>query len=231
MPLRLFDVHCNWLRQYALETTTFQSSAYVDVSGRLKQLDGYMTATSAAVLSCDRSPADWDLQPDPWRALGELVALTRPSSPAACSTAGPISNAGAGAARRTDLGRPRHLRPRPPRPRSGRPGSPAPRSSSGESRVLQLVESARSVLAGSAEPGDDRGLSELGRASLAAIAGHGGALGGRHGSPQPALDGRGVERRGERRARSPAVSHVQPRHGRPSGVRCTARSLTGTWCD
>ena len=38
-------------------------------------------------------------------------------------------------------------------------------------RVIQLVETANSRLAGSAEPGDDRGLTELGRSCLSRIAG------------------------------------------------------------
>jgi membrane dipeptidase len=37
-------------------------------------------------------------------------------------------------------------------------------------RVIQLVETANSRLAGSAEPGDDRGLTELGRSCLSQIA-------------------------------------------------------------
>ena len=73
MPARLIDVHCNWLWQYTPETTTFTPQAYPAVSDRLKQLAGYMTATSAAVLCCDRSSADWDLQADPWRSLGDLI--------------------------------------------------------------------------------------------------------------------------------------------------------------
>ena len=37
-------------------------------------------------------------------------------------------------------------------------------------RVIQLVETSRSLLAGSADAGDDRGLTELGRACLNEIA-------------------------------------------------------------
>ena len=55
MAVRLFDVRCDWLRQYAPETTTFDPPANPDIAARLKQLSGYMTATSAAVLSCASS--------------------------------------------------------------------------------------------------------------------------------------------------------------------------------
>ena len=50
MTERLIDVHCNWLRQYASEITTFGPVANALSPERFKQLAGYMTATSAAVL-------------------------------------------------------------------------------------------------------------------------------------------------------------------------------------
>jgi hypothetical protein len=67
MAMRLIELHCNWLWQYAPETTTFSSSAYSENPARLKQLSGYMTATSAAVLCCTRLAADRELQPDAWQ--------------------------------------------------------------------------------------------------------------------------------------------------------------------
>ena len=74
MAVRLIDLHCNWLRQYARETTTFDPAAHAAIPERLAQLTGYMTATSAAVLASARTAADWEAQPDPWRSLGELIA-------------------------------------------------------------------------------------------------------------------------------------------------------------
>ncbi len=170
MAVRLIDLHCNWLGQYATETTTFTPSAYGGIPGRLKQLTGYMTATSAAVLCCARSGADWELQPDPWGSLGELITRYEAefagrlligsadfkrwqSEPPDGLTWGMLGVSGldylirnqADLTRLTDLFK-RGV------------------------RVIQLVETARSGLAGSAEAGDDRGLSELGRACVAEIA-------------------------------------------------------------
>ena len=61
-------------------------------------------------------------------------------------------------------------------------------------RVFQLVETANNHLAGSAEPGDDRGLTELGRACVSEIAGLAAmtvvkASDPRSGSSEPAIDG------------------------------------------
>ncbi len=170
MAARLIDMHCNWLGQYAPETTTFSSSPYTDIAERLKQLSGYMTATAAAKLSCARSAADWELQPDPWRALGELITryeaefagrlLIGPaefkrwqSEPPDGLTWGMLGVSGLDYLVRdqTDL-------------------KQLPGLFKRGVRVFQLVENAKSRLAGSAEPGDDRGLTDLGRACLSEIA-------------------------------------------------------------
>ena len=52
LPLteRLIDVHCNWLGQYVSEISTFGPVANAVGPEQLKRLDGYMTATSTALL-------------------------------------------------------------------------------------------------------------------------------------------------------------------------------------
>jgi membrane dipeptidase len=173
MAVRLFDVHCNWLRQYSAETTTFSRSANAEIPERLKQLAGFMTATSAAVLCCERSAADWELQPDRWRALYDLIVryeaefsgrlLIGPadfarwrSEPPDGLTWGMLGVSGLDFLVRdqADLERLTGLFAR-------------------GGRVFQLVETAKSALAGSSEPGDERGLTELGRSCVLTIAGLG----------------------------------------------------------
>ena len=71
---RLIDLHCPWPLQYAGETTDLAAEDYPGVAGRLRQVDGYLSATRAAVVACTRSASDWARRADPWRALGELIA-------------------------------------------------------------------------------------------------------------------------------------------------------------
>jgi membrane dipeptidase len=178
MAVRLFDVHSNWLRQYSAETTTFGASAHADIPERIKQLAGYMTATSAAVLCCERSAADWQLQPDRWRALYDLIVRYEAefsgrlvigpgdfarwrSEPPDGLTWGMLGVSGLDFLVRdeADLERLTGLFAR-------------------GVRVFQLVESARNALTGSSEPGDERGLTELGRSCVLRIAGLGLSQGG-----------------------------------------------------
>ncbi len=171
MAVRLIDVHCNWLRQYAPEITTFGPPANGESPERLKPLGGYMTATAAAVLGCGYAPAEWARDSDPWRSLGELIAryeaefcgrlLISPvdlnrwrSEPPDGLTWGMLGVSGLDYLVRdeADLKRLAELFQR-------------------GVRVFQLVETSNNQLAGSAEPGDDRGLTELGRACVSQIAG------------------------------------------------------------
>jgi membrane dipeptidase len=170
MAVRLIDVHCNWLRQYAPEITTFGPSANGVSPERLKPLGGYMTATAAAVLGCGYAPAEWARHSDPWRSLGELIAryeaefcgrlligptdLNRWRSELADGlTWGTLGVSGLDYLVRdgADLIRLAELFKR-------------------GVRVFQLVENANNQLAGSADPGDERGLTELGRACVSQIA-------------------------------------------------------------
>ena len=169
MALRLFDTHCDWLWQYASELTTFDPSAYREIPARLPRLDGYMTATSAAVLWCSRKSADWEHQADPWRSLGDLIAryesefagrlLIDPAdfhgwqnSPPDGLTWGILGVSGLDYLVR-DHADTKQL----------------PALFDRGIRVIQLVETSNGRLAGSAEPGDDRELSDLGRACLKEI--------------------------------------------------------------
>ncbi len=170
MAVRLIDLHCNWMRQYAPELTTFGPTAERLSAERLKQLDGYMTATAAAVLGCGSSPGEWECHPDPWRSIGDLIAryeaefcgrlLIGPtdlnrwhSEPADGLTWGILGVSGLDNLVRdaADL-------------------SQLPSLFKRGLRVIQLVETANNHLAGSAELGDDRGLTELGRACVSFIA-------------------------------------------------------------
>src|SRR4051794_35804250 len=72
--MRLIDLHCDWLLQYAPEATVFDLALYPKVADRLSQSEGYLDGTSAAVISCYRNADDWSRQPDPWSALGDLLA-------------------------------------------------------------------------------------------------------------------------------------------------------------
>jgi membrane dipeptidase len=73
-PMRLVDLHCDWLRQYATETTLYDGSLYPEIPDRVGRLDGYLLGTSLAVLVCARKPDDWSSQPDAWSALGLMIA-------------------------------------------------------------------------------------------------------------------------------------------------------------
>jgi len=72
--MRLFDLHCDWLWQYAPETTLFDPACYADAPARLPALDGYLLGASAAILFCSRAPDDWAGRADRWAALGDLIA-------------------------------------------------------------------------------------------------------------------------------------------------------------
>ena len=80
--MRLVDLHCDWLWQYATETTLFEAALYAEVPQRLLRLDGYLQGTSLAVLTCKRKPEDWERQRDRWGSLAALLARTRRNLPA-----------------------------------------------------------------------------------------------------------------------------------------------------
>ncbi len=67
-PLRLIDLHLDWLAQYAPETSLFPAGSHRTVSTRLGQVEGYLGATSAAVVWASADPDRG------WPALGDLIA-------------------------------------------------------------------------------------------------------------------------------------------------------------
>jgi membrane dipeptidase len=168
--MRLIDLHCNWLQQYATETTLFDPALYAEIPDRLRRLDGYLLGTSVAVLVCARKPEEWSKQGDAWQSLGALLTryqaeftgrlLHEPADaarwrvePADGLCWGVLAVAGFDALIRE----PRDLDRLPGLFERG-------------VRVFQLVAHHAGLLAGSDHSGDDRGLTELGRDVLARLA-------------------------------------------------------------
>jgi membrane dipeptidase len=192
VALRIIDLRCDWLRQYASETSLDNTPRADEVLRGVARLDGYLTGTTAAVLVCHRSADDWARRPERWRSLNELITryesefagrlLIGPDDVARWHDEGPdglcwgmLGVAGFDALIRSpeDLDHLAGLFER-------------------GVRVFQPVESGSSVLAGSAHPGDDRGLSELGRSFLARLAE---LPGGGAECPRPIVDLAGLNSR------------------------------------
>jgi membrane dipeptidase len=184
--MRLIDLHCNWALQYAGESSQYDPRLYADISGRLGQLDGYLMGTRASVLICGRRAEDWAAQEDPWKALGAMIAryeaefpgrllhgpadVTRwDAEPADGLCWGLLGVEGFDALIR-EAGDLDHL---------------AGLFTRGV-RVFQLVETGANRLGGSAVPGDDRGLTELGRLVLGRLLDLAPATGAA--GPRPAID-------------------------------------------
>ena len=169
-PPRLIDLHCDWLLQYASETTVFDPALYEGTSGRLGQAEGYLSGTSAAVLSCYRRVDDWARQADPWSALAALITRIEAEFPGRiligpddharwlddpeglCWAVIGVEGFDSLVTTPADLGRLPGLFER-------------------GVRVFQPVYSAGNALAGSSVEGDERGLTDLGRGFLETLAG------------------------------------------------------------
>jgi membrane dipeptidase len=180
--MRLIDLHTDWLLQYAPETTVFDPALYAQFAERLGQAEGYLQGTWAAVLSCYRSADDWASQADPWSALGILITRLEAEVP------GRLLIGPADVARWLDDAEglcwgligiegfdalvcgPADLDRLPCLFERG-------------VRLYQPVYGPSSALAGSSVTGDDRGLTDLGRAFLQAVADLGDSRG-----PRPLLD-------------------------------------------
>jgi membrane dipeptidase len=72
--MRLVDLHCDWLRQYAAETTLYAADMHPEVIGRVGRLDGYLLGTSLTALACTGKPEDWSGQSGGWSLLGLMLA-------------------------------------------------------------------------------------------------------------------------------------------------------------
>lgn len=166
---RLIDLHVDWLLQYAPEGSIYDPTLYGWAAARRPQVKGYRTATRAAIISCYRDAEDWAGQADPWSALDRLIwriesdfagRLLKGAGDLARWEADPegpcwgvIGVEGFDALVRADadLGRLPDLFAR-------------------GVRLFQPVYTRTSILGGSSAPGDDRGLTDLGRAFLGAVA-------------------------------------------------------------
>lgn len=176
-PLRLIDLHCDWLLQYAAETTVFDPTYYPEIvqaraerSPYFRQAEGYLQGTSATVIACFRNADDWASQPDPWQALGTLIARIE-----------------AEFSGRVLIGPAEHERWRDDTDglcwaMIGVEGFDALIRAPGDLerlgalfergvRVFQPVYEPTSLLAGAAREGDDRGLTPFGREFLDRLAG------------------------------------------------------------
>ena len=182
-PMRLIDLHVDWLLQYAPETVVFDPSLYQGVGGRLTQVEGYLQATRAAILACFRQADDWAGQADPWDALGQLITRLEAEFSGRLLIGpddfdrwqddrdglawGLIGVEGFDALIRStdDLAR-------------------LPRLFDRGVRLFQPVYNATSLLGGSSTLGDERGLTDLGRAFLDTLAG----ISPEGAGPRPLLD-------------------------------------------
>jgi membrane dipeptidase len=191
-PHRLIDLHCDWLLQYVPDCNVFDPAFYPEIvgcagrpegAGYFGQVDGYLTGTSAAVIACFRRADDWTSQARPWTALAALIARIEAEFPG-----------------RVLIGPGEHTRwlddtdgfcwaligveGFDPLVRTPADLDHLPGLFERGARLFQPVYGATSLLAGSSQPGDDRGLTDLGRSFLQVLADLGApALG-----PRPILD-------------------------------------------
>ena len=182
-PPRLGDLHCDWLLQYAEETTVFDPSLYQGVKERLPQADGYLTGAASAVISCYRREADWETQKAPWSALDALITRIEAEFPGRLLMS------------RDDLGRWRDdpdgmcwaligVEGFDSLIRAPNDLNHLKRLFDRGVRLFQPIYATTSLLGGSAQPGDNRGLEPLGRSFVAEL----GQLAHDSGGPRPILD-------------------------------------------
>ncbi|HEY2157813.1 MAG TPA: membrane dipeptidase [Isosphaeraceae bacterium] len=179
--MRLIDLHVDWLLQYAGESTIFDPGEFPDVANWIGQADGYLGATSAAILACYRNDADWARRADPWEGLEQLVTRIEAEFP------GRVLRDPEDLVRWRDdpegltwavigvEGFDRLLRDESDLAR-------LPDLLRRGVRLFQPTYTASSLMAGSSAPGDDRGLLDLGRRFLETLAGLSGT------GPRPILD-------------------------------------------
>ena len=168
-PPRLIDLRIDWLSQYAPESNNFGPETIARANRGIPRVEGYLGATSASFLMLGRDPEDWARRGDPWASLGEL--LTR------CEA----EFSGRLLIGRDDLDR---WRDDPDGLTWGVLGvggfdrlvrstadlERLPGLFARGVRVFQVVGTAENELAGSWFEGDDRGLTDLGRAFLDVVA-------------------------------------------------------------
>ena len=158
------NLYCDWLRQYATETTLHRASLYPEVAGRVGRLDGYLLGTSLTVLAW-RKPDDWSARPDAWGSLGLLLARYESEFTGAWSAIPGTWSAGG---RRPPMGSAGACSASPGSTSwSGTPTTwTACRPSSARGRHLPADRLQRGGPRRIVGPGDERGLTDLGRAFL-----------------------------------------------------------------
>lgn len=72
--MRLVDLHCDWLRQYAAELTWYDSAPSAGTAALVRRLEGYLLGTSISVLACDGQSIARAKQADPWHVLSLMLA-------------------------------------------------------------------------------------------------------------------------------------------------------------
>jgi membrane dipeptidase len=182
-PPRLIDLHVDWLLQYAPETTLFDPSLYPTVPQRLGQAEGYLGATSAAIVSCYRNADDWAKQADPWAALGQLITRIE-SEFCGRLLIGPVDFARWQAEPDGLTWALIGVEGFDSLVRSGDDLARLPSLFARGVRLFQPVYGPTSLLGGSSAPEDEHGLTDLGRAFLETVAG----LADESAGPRPLLD-------------------------------------------
>ena len=168
-PPRLIDLRIDWLSQYAPESNIFGPETIARANRGIPRVEGYLGATSASFLMLGRDPENWAQRGDPWASLAELLARCEAEFPGRLLIG------------RDDLDR---WRDDPDGLTWGVLGvggfdrlvrstadlERLPGLFARGVRVFQIVGTAGNELAGSWFEGDDRGLTDLGRAFLDAVA-------------------------------------------------------------
>ena len=76
LPMRLIDLHCDWLQQYANECTLFDPALLCGDAATAwparRLLAGHVAGCSRLHL---RKPEDWDRQGDRWASLAAMLAV------------------------------------------------------------------------------------------------------------------------------------------------------------
>lgn len=163
--MRLIDLHCDWLLQYATETTVFDPALYEDIPARLGQAEAYLETTRATVLACYRCEQDWASQADPWQALGQLISRIEAEFPGRLLI-GPADFARWEAEPESLAWGVLGVEGFDSLVRSAADLDRLPGLFERGVRVFQPVYYPTSMLGGSCVEGDDRGLTDLGRAFL-----------------------------------------------------------------
>jgi membrane dipeptidase len=73
-PPRLIDLHIHWQLQYAPESDPLDEPAAAEIAARIDQLEGYLSTTWAAILSCRGNQRGSSGPCEPWAELADCLA-------------------------------------------------------------------------------------------------------------------------------------------------------------